>query len=273
MDKTDVLQSHKVVSAGEWIEARKALLAKEKELTRLSDQLAAERRALPWEKTEKDYVFDGPEGKVTLADLFNGHSQLVIYHFMFAPQWQEGCPSCSFVVNHLSGTIAHLAARDVSLALVSRAPLAKIEAFRKRMGWPFRWVSSHGSDFNYDFHVTFTKNERPRSKVDYNYTFEEFPSAEGPGMSVFYKDAAGHLFHTYSIYARGLEQLMATYKILDFVPNGRDEDHLAFSMEWVRHHDRYGTNILLDPDRPYWPETALSPNTSNSSCQTKEAHS
>jgi len=181
-------REHKVVSREEWIAVRQELLRKEKESTRLRDQLSAERRKLPWVKLEKNYVFDAPGGKVTLADLFAGRSQLIIYHFMFGPDWQEGCPSCSFVSDHIEGALPHLAARDVAVVMVSRAPLAKIEAFKKRMGWQFKWVSSHGSDFNADFHVSFTKDELAQGKVNYNYTMQEFPSAEAPGLSVFYKD-------------------------------------------------------------------------------------
>ena len=256
MNAIEAMRSHTVVLTEEWLEARKLLLAKEKELTRLRDQLAAQRRALPWVKIDKNYVFDAPEGKVTLADLFGGRSQLVTYHFMFAPEWKEGCPSCSFVVDHFNGTLAHLYARDVTLVAVSSAPLDKIETFKKRMGWQFPWVSSYGNDFNRDFHVSFTNEEMAQGEVNYNYAMVPFPSKEGPGLSVFYKDNAGELFHTYSAYARGLEPLMTTYVILDLVPKGRDENQLNFSMEWVRHHDRYGTNIFLDPDRPYWPPTA-----------------
>ena len=188
----------------------------------------------------------GRDGKVTLAELFAGRSQLVIYHFMFGPDWQEGCPSCSFVSDHIDGALAHLAARDVTMVMVSRAPLAKIEAFKKRMGWRFKWVSSYGSDFNPDFHVSFTKDEMAQGKVNYNYTMQEFPSEEAPGISVFYKDADGDVFHTYSTYGRGVEPLVGTYMILDMVPKGRDEDQLGFTMEWVRHHDRYGTDEFAD---------------------------
>jgi predicted dithiol-disulfide oxidoreductase (DUF899 family) len=249
-------QEHNIVSQEQWLAARKELLKKEKELTHLSDELSAKRRELPWVKVEKNYAFDGPDGKVTLADLFAGRNQLAVYHFMFGPDWQEGCPSCSFVSDHFDGTLPHLAARDVTLVAVSRAPLAKIEPFKKRMGWHFQWVSSYGGDFNADFHVSFTKEEMARGKVNYNYTMQEFPSAEAPGLSVFFKDAAGNIFHTDSIYGRGVEQLMSTYKILDLVPKGRDEDQLGFPMEWVRHHDRYGTNDFADADKPYWPDTS-----------------
>jgi predicted dithiol-disulfide oxidoreductase (DUF899 family) len=260
---------HPIVSPEDWLAKRKELLGKEKELTRLRDQLAAERRALPWVKIEMDYSFDAPEGKVTLAELFAGRSQLVIYHFMFGPDWNEGCPSCSYVSDHFDGALAHLAARDVTMVVVSRAPVAKIEAFKKRMGWRFRWVSSYGSDFNADFHVSFTKEEIAQGKVNYNYTMQEFPSEEAPGLSVFYKDA-GDVFHTYSTYGRGVDQLVGTYTILDLAPKGRDEDHFEFSMEWVRYHDRYGTNEFADADKPYWPETAA-PSAASCPCESAEA--
>jgi predicted dithiol-disulfide oxidoreductase (DUF899 family) len=250
----DPARDHAVVSREEWLAAREQLLEKGKEATRLSDRIAAERRALPWVKVDKTYLFDTPGGKVSLADLFAGRSQLVIYHFMFGPDWQEGCPSCSFVSDHFDGTLPHLAARDVTVAAVSRAPLAKIEDFKKRMGWRFDWVSSSESDFNYDFHVSFTDEEIARGKVNYNFTEDEFPSAEAPGASVFYKDAEGNIFHTYSTYGRGVEALMSTYRILDMVPKGRDEDGLDFSMAWVRYHDKYGTDEFADADKPYWPE-------------------
>jgi len=259
-------RSHEVVSREEWITARKKLLAKEKETTRLRDQLSAERRELPWVRVEKNYVFDTPAGKKTLADLFDGRSQLIVYHFMFHPDWQEGCPSCSYVVDHLDGTIPHLAARDASLVVVSRAALTRIEPFKKRMGWRFKWVSSYGTDFNADFHVSFTKDEMAQGKVNYNYTMQEFPSAEGPGLSVFYKDSNGDIFHTYSAYARGLEPLIGTYTLLDFVPKGRGEDQLGFSMAWLRHHDRYGTDVFLDPTRPYWPPNAPLVSSAASTC-------
>jgi len=249
---------HAVVPPEQWLAARRELLKKEKEATRLLDQLSAERRQLPWEKVTKNYVFDGPGGKITLAELFAGRSQLVIYHFMFGPDWQEGCPSCSFVSDHFDGMLPHLAARDVTLTVVSRAPLAKIEPFRKRLGWRFPWVSSSASDFNHDFHVSFTEEETAQGKVHYNYTLQEFPSAEAPGLSVFTKDAAGNVFHTYSTFGRGLDLLLGTYRILDMVPKGRDEDDLGFAMEWIRYHDRYDTNAFADADKPYWPETPSS---------------
>lgn len=263
---TNIAQSRarKIVSEQEWITARKALLEKEKEAVRARDQLAAARRALPWVKVNKDYAFDGPQGNVKLADLFAGRSQLVVYHFMFSPDWQEGCPSCSFVSDHLGGTLPHLAARDVSLAVVSRAPLAKIAAFKERMGWKFNWVSSFCSDFNADYHVSFSEEELAQGKVDYNYTLQEFPSAEGPGISIFYKDEDGSIYHTYSTYGRGVEIVMSTYMILDMVPKGRDEDALDFTMAWVRYHDAYETNQFADADKPYWPDAAGDPSSSTS---------
>jgi predicted dithiol-disulfide oxidoreductase (DUF899 family) len=269
-EETERLPEHEIVSAEEWLVARRDLLSNEKQLTRLRDKLAAERRALPWVKINKEYLFEASEGKVTLADLFAGRNQLVIYHFMFGPDWQEGCPSCSFVSDHVGGALPHLAARDVTMVMVSRAALAKIEAFKKRMGWHFKWVSSYGCDFNADFHVYFSQEQLAQGKVNYNYTMQEFPSAEAPGLSVFYKDADGDLFHTYSTFGRGLDPLVGTYTILDLVPKGRDEGHLGFSMEWVRHHDRYETNEFADADRPYWPETA-SPASASRGCGSMEA--
>jgi predicted dithiol-disulfide oxidoreductase (DUF899 family) len=234
------MASHAIVSREEWIEARKAHLAKEKEFTRLRDRLSAERRALPWVKVDKTYVFEGPSGKATLADLFDGRRQLIVYHFMFGPGWEEGCPSCSFLADHIDGALAHLGQRDVTLLAVSRAPLRQIEAFKKRMGWRFTWVSSHGTDFNFDFHVSFTKDEVATGAVEYNFDRREFPSEEAPGLSVFGKNEHGEVFHTYSTYARGLDMLVGAYNYLDLAPQGRDEDALTFTMAWVRHHDRYG---------------------------------
>jgi predicted dithiol-disulfide oxidoreductase (DUF899 family) len=230
----------KVVSRDEWLAARKQHLKKEKEFTRLRDKLSAERRELPWVKVEKNYVFDGPKGKETLADLFDGRSQLIVYHFMFGPEWEQGCPSCSFLSDHIDGSVVHLAHRDVTFVVVSRAPLPKIEAFKKRMGWRFKWVSSYGSDFNFDYHVSFTKDEMAKGKVYYNYDMNAFPSDEGPGISVFYKDGTGDIFHTYSSYARGLDMLVGAYNYLDLVSKGRDEAELPWTMAWLRHHDKYG---------------------------------
>ena len=240
---------HRVVSEKEWLAARRQLLRKEKEFTRLRDQLSAERRELPWVKVEKEYVFDAPNGKQTLADLFDGRSQLMVYHFMFGPDWEQGCPSCSFVSDHIDGANWHLPQREVTLLAVSRAPLAQIEAFRQRMGWRFKWVSSYGSDFNYDYHVSFTKEELAKGKVDYNYDMVEGDD-ELPGLSVFCKDEKGDVFHTYSAYARGLDLLIGAYNYLDLAPKGRDEATLPWSMAWVRHHDRYAD------DQPGQPSAA-----------------
>src|SRR5271156_185671 len=236
----------KVVSPSEWLAARVEFLQKEKEFTRLRDELSRQRRELPWEKVDKAYVFEGPNGKETLADLFDGRSQLIVYHFMFAPGWEAGCPSCSYVSDHFDGMTVHLAHRDTTLVVVSRAPIAEIEAFKERMGWKFKWVSSFGSDFNYDYHVSFTPGEKASGKVYYNYARTEFPPDEGPGASVFAKDAAGTVFHTYSTYGRGLDIMLGAYNFLDLTPKGRDEDDLAFSMAWVRHHDRYDQNYAVD---------------------------
>jgi len=188
---------------------------------------------------DKTYVFEGPKGKVTLAELFDGRSQLIVYHFMLGPGWEQGCPSCSFLSDHIDGAVVHLAHRDMTLVAVSRAPLPQIEAFKKRMGWRFPWVSSYGTDFNFDYHVSFTREQMARGPVDYNFTPREFPSDEAPGLSVFYKDERGEVFHTYSAYARGLDLLIGAYNYLDLAPKGRDEDALAYTMAWVRHHDRY----------------------------------
>jgi predicted dithiol-disulfide oxidoreductase (DUF899 family) len=239
-----IVQQHAVVPPVEWLQARNALLAKEKELTRLRDELSRQRRALPWETVEKSYVFDGPNGSETLADLFGGRSQLIVYHFMFGPDWPEGCPSCSMIGDHLAGSVVHLAARDVALVVVSRARQAQIDAFRQRMGWRFKWVSSFGTDFNQDYRVSFTKDEMARGNVFYNYGPNGFPSEEAPGVSVFTRDAGGTIFHTYSTYARGAEELLGVYRFLDFTPKGRDEDSFPFPMAWVRHHDRYDPGVL-----------------------------
>jgi predicted dithiol-disulfide oxidoreductase (DUF899 family) len=248
---TSKQENPKVVSQAEWLAARKELLTKEKEFTRLRDELSAQRRELPWEKVEKQYVFEGPNGKETLADLFGGRSQLIVYHFMFGPGWKEGCPSCSYISDHIEPSVVHLAARDVKLLVVSRAPFAEIEAFKKRMGWRFKWVSSFGSDFNHDYQVSATKEELAKGQVYYNYTMQQFPSEERPGTSVFCKDAAGNIFHTYSSYGRGLDILIGAYNWLDIAPKGRDEEGLAHSMAWVRHHDKYIDGQIVDPNKPY----------------------
>lgn len=248
---TSKMEHPRVVSQEDWLAARKELLTKEKEFTRLRDELSRRRRELPWEKVEKEYMFDGPNGKERLSDLFGGKSQLIVYHFMLGPGWQEGCPSCSFLSDHLDGSTVHLAARDVSLVVVSRAPLAQIEQFKERMGWRFKWVSSYANDFNYDYHVSFTKEELAKGQMSYNYVVQSFPSEEGPGTSVFYRDGSGHIFHTYSSYGRGLDMLVGAYNWLDLAPKGRDEDGLAHTMAWVRHHDRYGEGYRVDTKATY----------------------
>jgi len=237
--KESAMKPHRIVSRDQWIEARQALLANEKRLTRARDELSRQRRELPWVKVDKNYAFEGPHGGETLADLFGGRSQLIVYHFMFGPDWEQGCPSCSFLSDHIDGSVTHLAERDVTLLAVSRAPYSQIEAFKHRMGWEFKWVSSFGSDFNRDFHVSFDKHELEKHKAYYNYRLDSFPSEEAPGVSVFYHDSAGHIFHTYSSYARGLDMLVGAYNYLDLAPKGRDEDALPWTMAWVRHHDRY----------------------------------
>jgi predicted dithiol-disulfide oxidoreductase (DUF899 family) len=229
---------HKVVSRNEWIAARKAHLKDEKAFTEARDRLSAERRALPWVKVEKHYVFDTPSGRKILGELFEDRSQLIVYHFMLGPDWGEGCPSCSYLADHFDGAALHLAQRDVTFIVVSRAPLTEIEAYKKRMGWKFKWASSCGNDFNFDFHVSF-RPEEAEGEVYYNYEMRDFESDEMPGLSVFAKDASGDIIHTYSTYARGLDILVGTYNFLDLVPKGRDEDKLPWTMAWVRRHDEY----------------------------------
>jgi predicted dithiol-disulfide oxidoreductase (DUF899 family) len=237
--KTNSFKNPTVVSEEKWLAARRELLRKEKEYTKLGDQLAVRRRELPWEKITKAYTFESPEGTVTLADLFEGRSQLMVQHFMLGPGWEEGCKACSFMMDHFNPTVPHLNARDVSFAAISHAPLAEILPFKTRMGWAVNWVSSHGTDFNRDFHVSFTENEVARGQVDYNYTKMDFPKTEAPGISVFARDSKGTVYHTYSTYGRGVDVIMGTYHLLDLVPKGRDEDGLEYGMEWMRHHDRY----------------------------------
>jgi predicted dithiol-disulfide oxidoreductase (DUF899 family) len=230
---------HPVVSREEWLTARKALLTKEKELTRMRDRLNDERRALPWVRIEKEYVFAGPDGQETLADLFAGRSQLIVKHFMFGPGWKEGCVGCSFESDHAEAALVHLEHHDVTYVTVSRAPFAEIDAFRRRMGWRFKWLSSYGNDFNYDFHVSFSDAEMARGDVYYNYAMQPIGIDELSGRSVFYKDADGNIFHTYSSYARGGELFLGTYHYLDITPNGRNETKNGNLTDWVRHHDRY----------------------------------
>ncbi len=230
---------HRVVSHKAWIGARRKFLAKEKKFTRLRDELARQRRALPWEKVDKQYVFDGPKGRETLPELFDGRSQLVVYHFMFAPDWNEGCKHCSFWADNFNGLGIHLNHRDVSLVAISRAPLEKLEAFKRRMGWSFKWVSSGGNDFNYDYQASFTPQEIESAAAFYNFSKSDVGVTDREGVSVFYRDPSGAVFHTYSSYARGIDMLNTAYHYLDLVPKGRDEDDLEFTQSWVRHHDRY----------------------------------
>ncbi len=233
------VKNHSVVSHQEWLAARTAFLKKEKEFTRLGDELSQSRRDLPWEKVEKEYSFDGPKGKETLSDLFENRSQLVVYHFMFNPQWDAGCPSCSFWADNFNPIIVHLNQRDVSMVAISRAPLNKIEAFKKRMGWNFKWLSSGNNSFNYDFNVWFTPESLKNGTAYYNYRKADFDMEDREGTSAFYKDENGSIFHTYSAYARGIDILNTAYNYLDLAPKGRDEDHLDFTQAWVRHHDKY----------------------------------
>jgi predicted dithiol-disulfide oxidoreductase (DUF899 family) len=234
-----ITENHKVVSRSEWLRAHSDFLAKEKELTHLSDELARQRHELPWTRVEKNYVFNGPQGKLGLADLFAGRTQLATYHFMFGPEWEEGCPGCSYVMDHMNGAVEHLAARDVSLVAVSRAPLEKLLAFQRRMGWRFPWVSSGECDFNRDFGVAFTKEQVASGAKAYNFATTPPHGEENPGLSCFYKDPSGVVFHTFSGYGRGLESMLGTYAVLDRAPKGRDEDSLPMPMAWVRHHDKY----------------------------------
>jgi predicted dithiol-disulfide oxidoreductase (DUF899 family) len=221
------IKNHAIVDEKEWLFVRKELLQKEKEFTRQRDEISRLRRQLPWVKVTNNYVFDGPQGKETLADLFGGKSQLIIYHFMFGP-----------------GSLVHLASRDVRLAVVSRTKIGQIEAFKERMGWNFKWVSSFENGFNRDYNVSFSQQEMAQHNMYYNYQMQDFPSDEAPGLSVFYKDEQGNIFHTYSSYGRGLDILLGVYNFLDMTPKGRDEDALSFSMAWVRHHDRYPEDLV-----------------------------
>jgi predicted dithiol-disulfide oxidoreductase (DUF899 family) len=236
--KTGLMEDREIVSEADWLVARKDLLTREKEFSRQRDALSAARHSLPWVKIDKKYVFDGPKGRETLAELFDGRSQLIVYHFMFGPDWEEGCKSCSYLADHFDGANWHLPNRDVTFVAVSRAPLAEIEPYKKRLGWRFKWLSSHGSDFNFDYHVSATEDEKAKGKMFYNYKMDELMSDEMPGLSVFYKNENGEVFHTYSTYARGLDMLVGTYNFLDLVPKGRDENSDS-TMDWVRRHDRY----------------------------------
>jgi predicted dithiol-disulfide oxidoreductase (DUF899 family) len=258
----------KIVSRAEWLAARREFLRKEKEFTRLRDELSRERRALPWTRVEKQYIFDGPNGKESLADLFSGRSQLAVYHFMLAPGWAEGCKSCSYLADTFDGVTIHLAHRDVTFLAISRAPYAEIQKFQKRMGWNFKWVSSNGSDFNFDYNVSFTPEEKAKGKIFYNFDTADYFSEEGPGASIFYKNDAGEIFHTYSTYARGLDPLVATYQWLDLAPKGRNEEGLAHTMAWVRHHDKYDDGYAIDAKVTY-----VEPTKTSSTCCSEEKRS
>jgi predicted dithiol-disulfide oxidoreductase (DUF899 family) len=249
--------THQIVSREDWLAARKAHLVKEKELTRARDRLSAERRALPWVKVDKTYAFDTKHGRKTLAELFDGRSQLVVYHFMWRRDLGTGCIGCSFLADHLDGANMHLAHHDVTVVVVSRAPLAVLQAFRKRMGWKFDWVSSAGSDFNYDYHVSFTPEQLASGKVYYNYDTTEASIEELSGISVFCKDEAGDIFHTYSSYGRGNEEVLGTYMYLDLTPKGRNETGPYRNLgDWVRHHDRYDAGGSVDAAGGYHPAEA-----------------
>lgn len=230
------LEKHKVVSEKEWIEARQSLLQKEKELTRQKDEVARLRRELPWVKVEKEYVFEGPNGKESLRDLFDGRSQLVVYHFMFGPGWGEGCQGCSFLADHIDGANWHLPHNDVTLIAVSRAPYEEFMPYKERMGWKFKWVSSAGSDFNYDYHASYKREDLDAGPVFHNYVVQKLQGEEQPGLSVFYKDENGDIFHTYSSYERGGDILIGAYNYLELVPKGRNEEQ---TMDWMKRHDEY----------------------------------
>jgi predicted dithiol-disulfide oxidoreductase (DUF899 family) len=234
------MTAHKVVSHDAWIAARQRFLLKEKEFTRLRDELSRERRELPWERVDKEYVFESPNGRETLADLFGEHSQLIVYHFMYGPDWEIGCRSCSFWADNFNNIVPHLAARDASLVAVSLAPLQKLQAQARRFGWTFKWVSSHGSDFNFDYHVSFSPEALERGDTVYNYTPQKLGSTEMPGISAFFRDGQ-QIYHSYSTYARGLDMLNAAYHYLDIAPKGRDEEGLAYPMAWVKHRIAYET--------------------------------
>jgi len=235
---TTATKEHQIVTEKEWLVARKALLVTEKKFTRLRDQLSRQRRNLPWVKVEKDYIFDGPGGKATLADLFDGSSQLIVYHFMFGPDWDEGCSHCAFWTDHYDGALVHLRQRDTNLVLVSRAPWQKLAAFKKRMGWKLEWYSSLENEFNFDFHVSFTPEDIKSGSLVYNYAKIESDMDELPGLSAFYKDDTGEVFHTYSAFSRGIDILNTTYHFLDLTAKGRDENPDS-PQDWVRHHDQY----------------------------------
>lgn len=244
--ETASLKSHRVVSRREWLEKRVALLEEEKELMRRRDEMAAKVRELPWVRVEKAYSFDAPTGKQSLADLFGSKTQLVVYHFMFDPTWSQGCKSCSFIADHYNPLVVHLAHRDISLVTVSKAPIEQIEAFRKRMGWTFPWVSGAHNEFGHDFGVSFTDQELRGDDVVYNFNRKPYPIRELPGLSVFIKDSGGAIYHTYSTYARGLDNFLTAYQYMDVTPKGRDEAESP-GMGWLRHHDRYDQATFVQP--------------------------
>lgn len=234
---TQTLEDHKIVSEKEWINARKQLLLKEKKFTRLRDQLSKQRRDLPWKAVDKEYIFKGPNGKQSLPELFDGKSQLIVYHFMFDSSWDAGCPHCSFWADNFNGIITHLSHHDVTMIAVSRAPYSKLAAYKKRMGWDFKWVSSSDTDFNFDYHVSFKPEEVTKKKAFYNFTIQDPWVSEREGVSVFYKDPTGKVFHTYSTYARGIDLVNTAYNYFDLTPKGRDES--LGNQFWVRRHDEY----------------------------------
>lgn len=257
--------ARRIVTRDEWLAERREHLIKEKELTRLRDEVTRGGRELPWVKVDKEYVFEGPNGPETLADLFDGRSQLIVYHFMFGLDWEQGCASCSYVADHIDPTLIHLANRDVTFRVVSHASVEQIAAFRQRMGWKFHWVSSLRNDFNYDYNVSFPPDRRVDGNAMYNFTTGAFETAaklpEREGISVFYKDSDGAIYHTYSTYERGVDLFVGTYNWLDIVPKGRDENELMFTMAWLRHHDRYD-GVDAEPAYPMpW-------NTGRSCCST-----
>ncbi len=236
----DFSYNHTIVSQDEWIKARKELLTKEKEFTNARDQLNQTRRDLPWVRVDKEYVFDGPNGKQTLSELFSGKSQLVVYHFMYGPDWEAGCPSCSFWADNFNSIIIHLNQRDVTMIAVSRASYNKIVTYQKRMGWNFQWVSSYDNDFNFDYHVSFTQEELTKKESYYNYALQDTGVSDKEGISVFYKNPSGQIFHTYSTFERGIDAFNVAYHYLDIVPKGRGEEGHTFRQYWVRRHDEYG---------------------------------
>jgi predicted dithiol-disulfide oxidoreductase (DUF899 family) len=266
------IKQHTVVSHNEWVEARKAFLAKEKEFTHLRDELSRQRRELPWAKVDKPYKFEGPNGASSLGDLFGKRSQLAVYHFMLGPGWSEGCPSCSYLADHFDGMTIHLANRDVNLVVISHAPYAEIAAFKQRMGWRFNWYSAFDTDFNFDFNVSATIEEKNQDEVYYNYEMAPFPADERPGFSAFIKGEDGAIYHAYSAYARGLDILVGTYNWLDYMPKGRDEEGLRHTMAWVRHHDKYEEGYVVDANQGYVQPAVVQIRAAGSSCCSGEHH-